>query len=185
MPKSNIVEVLEMMKPTKNYFLDRYFLKGHTKEDLGQYIDMAIVEGNRQYDPSKGMKRRTFLYMVIKRKIVSLIKREGYKKRKIHHNATSFEHYQSRKINEESTLTFHDIIDDYKNIENDTIISLELSKFIDSLSKMEKRSILGQAQGYSYEEIAQNYDYSIKAVDNAIQRARDKARRIGLDKLVV
>ncbi len=63
-------------------------------------------------------------------------------------------------------------------VENGEELSFVLFQCENELSKLERSVVFCQMSGLSYEETSEKLGISVKAVDNALQRARKKLKRI-------
>ena len=106
----------------------------------------------------------TYASVCIKNEILKAVKKVNRKKNQVLNNALEYDEHKSTKDPEE-------ILIDYENY---TYI---LNKINSNLSKLEKRVLKLFLQGKSYSEISKTLSCSLKVVDNALNRARQKLKK--------
>ena len=155
-------EIIKSVAPMI-WTLARGLAKGapHNAEDLAQTGLFAVSAAIKSYDEGKGAKFSTYAHMCAKRRMLDEVKKE------------------SRRI---TALNIEDILGTREGdgfdaavdalIDKDTIeeIAAGLSGF--ELEVMSLRAV----ENLSYAEIAERLNSNLKAVDNAVARARKKAR---------
>jgi RNA polymerase sporulation-specific sigma factor len=130
----------------------------YNAEDLAQTGLLAVAGAIKTYDESKGAKFSTYAHMCAKRRMLDEIKKDGRRIKTVN-------------IDDAAGLREKGEIDD-AIIDKDIIdgISAVLSGFeLEAL-------ILRAIEKLSYADIAKKLNSSVKAVDNAVARARKKAR---------
>ncbi len=157
--------------PTINYFLSVLNCSENDREDLTQEALMALYSAAGVYDFSSSS-FSTFASVCIKRSIISSLRRFSGKKNipqsvivALDENTIDSEQNpESTVINKESYIHFSDKI------------KLSLSSF--------EYSVLTAYLRYgSYTDIANSLGVSVKDVNNALQRARKKIRKINRSNL--
>lgn len=142
-----------------------FFLAGGDSEDLIQEAMFGLLKAIREFDPSRDVSFRTFAEVCIRNRIRSVVSAAVRDKYSPLNNSVSME---SDSI----------ILDDAFGPEESLIHREErverLQHLKKKLSPLEKKVLQLYLKGFSYEEIAQQVDRSVKSVDNAVQRIRHK-----------
>lgn len=163
--KQAVSLVMEQHKPKVKTIARRYFLMGGDLDDLVQEGMIGLFNAINTFDPAKSGNFEAFACLCIKREIINCIKRNNTDKTKLLNNVLP--------LDEISENAFEVVSPEKAVLDREDDIWLEgvLDK---TLSKMEKKVVSAFINGFSYTEIAQNNGVSVKAVDNALQRARVK-----------
>lgn len=139
-----------------------------SNEDLMQEGMLGFLDAVKKFDPSKGVPFKAFAETCINNRIVSAVRTNFNSKNAALSNAVSFETENA------------DIVagDDPADIISDKFETEYLSALLNSgLSDFEKNVIDLRLQNKSYAQIASELCRSEKAVDNAIQRIKNKMQR--------
>ncbi len=147
-----------------------YFLAGGDEEDLCQEGLIGLFAAANAYDEEKqgSSSFKTFAYRCIKSRILNAISLSHAEKHRALNDSVSI----TQMENESSGVS-----------PEDTIINEEtLNEFIDSikgqLSPFEIQVFNLYVAGNKYTEIARTLGKSPKSVDNAIQRIKEKTKRL-------
>ncbi len=146
------------------------YLVGGDREDLIQEGRMGLFAAMGDYDPQAGASFATFATLCIGRAMTRAIEKNNRKK--------------NSPLNESVPLPEDDQspIDDFDDPEQ-LLISAERrneleNEIMKALSPMERQVFADLVEGYDYKYIALKLGKSAKSVDNAIQRIRQKVKRI-------
>ena len=149
--------------PTVDYLTVKYGLLSD-REDILQEATFSLYSAIGSYDAGKSS-FSTFAFTVIKRVIISFIKRNSRKK----------------DIPDELLQPLNDFeIADFNNPEKILLEKESLKSLTDTikleLSKLELEVLGLFLTGMTYEDIASHLSLSTKAVDNALSRIRKKLK---------
>lgn len=141
---------------------------GVEPDDLFQEGIIGLLSAIRSYRPKHGASFETFAYLCITNRLRSAIlaaKRAGH--------AVSYDAWQEeRPLSEEPQAD----ADPQEIVAGREEMARWRQKVLERLSDFEQQAIGLYISGYSYEEIASMLHHTVKAVDNALQRARRKLR---------
>lgn len=154
-----------------------YYLKKGDVEDLVQEARIGFMDAIKVYDFDKGKKFKNFAYICMKRRIYSIIKNSNRYKNKILNEAISIYEYERKNCKEGKFGTDFEkgLVPGPEEIVLKKEFYNNVSKIADKyLSEFERKILNKRLEGFSYSDIEKNYDTSIKAVDNAVQRIRKK-----------
>ena len=178
---SKVLELCKgrIIKKISSYGLFRF------KEDIIQLANIEIWKSFFYFDPEVG-DFGALVNTIIKRAVISFIKWLNRERTTLDREASSLSTIVYE--NESGALELQSCIPDKDtNLEEDLIDSYEntrlFSKLYDRLSFMEKKVFTafikfwgtGTCSIRNYEDIGKVTGYSIKQVDNTLQRIRDKA----------
>ncbi len=157
-----------------------YFLVGGENEDLIQEGMIGLIKAMKDFDITKGASFNTFADLCISRQMITAIRRANSKKYQPLNSSYSLNTFLLNEKNEE--IEYIDLLESKDKSPEEVLISYEntenIYKLIESeLSKLEKEVIHRYLKGNSYQEIAMNLDKTEKAVDNALQRVRNKLQK--------
>ena len=171
-------EILAQRKQLVNSVVRKYFLIGGDTEDLIQEGVYALFKAVRAYDKTKNSSFDAYAYMVIERRIISIIKSANSKKNLPLNEAV--------KVNNQGTISTDDNDDgvgymissadpDPENelLDNDSYNEL-MAKIKETLSVYENKVLELYLEGYNYNDIALKLDVLSKSVDNALNRIKNK-----------
>ena len=156
--------------------------RGYDFNDLVQEGMIGLSEAINSFEEQRDVQFYTFANLCIDRQIATFIRNISRDKHKVLNDSISFE---SSTNTAGRPLT--DIILDDKNIDTQEIyVRLEQEKdLIEKINKLlsdkEKEVFDLRIQGFSYKEIANLLNTSIKTVDNTIVRIKNKIQ----DQLIV
>lgn len=158
----------------------QYFLPGAEQIDLIQEARLGFCKAVKDFNPQKSKDFWRFTKLCIERWVITAVITATRDKHLPLNMAYSF-YRPISEFNTESELLVDVIV--YEEIEP---IDSKLAKIDDyrrlldnlSLTKLETRVLRLFGQGESYRDIADTLGCSTKSVDNALTRARTKARSI-------
>ena len=157
-----------------------FFIKGLDRDDVVQEGLVGLYKAVRDYRSDRAASFRGFAQLCIHRQLVSAIKRANRQKHSPLNCSTSID----RSIDYgESNRSYLEIISNKEEDLEERYIYQEqlrlLFKAIDEeLTDLEKEVFMQYLENRSYQEISANLQVNIKAVDNALQRARKKVEKI-------
>lgn len=177
--------LLKKYSPLVKKSIRTLYLIGADTEDLLQEGMIGLFKAIRHYeeDNRQGSSFYTFAKLCVDRQLYSAIKLSNRKK---HFPLNSYISFYS-KINETDTELIENLEAGSEFNPEFIILDQENASSIEDvleehLSKMEKNVLHLYLEGNSYIDIAGVIGKTPKAVDNAIQRIRDKVRKLYLDK---
>lgn len=154
-----------------------YLLGGET-EDLIQEGMIGLFQAVQRFDPARQVKFSTFARLCIDRKLYTAVTASNRKKNDALNYAMSIDDDKETDGGVSYTLGESLMSDQDTNPESYIIAEenrTDLERLLAGcLSKMEYQVISYYRNGISYTEIAQKMNRTPKAIDNAIQRARNK-----------
>jgi RNA polymerase sporulation-specific sigma factor len=138
----------------------KYYVLGMDKEDIIQEGLIGLFEAIRNYNPDKNITFKTYLYFIVKKKFLVLLRNSNRQKRikeviELGENIL----YEDKKINE---------------IENKQIIE----KVKEKLSDLESSVLEFYLLNYTINEIAKELNLSIKTIDNSYKRIKIKIKEV-------
>lgn len=177
--------LLQKYSPLVRKSIRTLYLIGADTEDLLQEGMIGLFKAIQHYENNNAQNASfyTFAKLCIDRQIYSAIKLSNRKK---HFPLNSYISFYS-KINETDTELIENLEAGNESNPEHIILDRENTTSIEDvleehLSKMEKIVLHLYLEGNSYADIAVAIDKTPKAVDNAIQRIRDKVKKLYLDK---
>lgn len=177
--------LLKKYSPLVKKSIRTLYLIGADTEDLLQEGMIGLFKAIRHYeeDNRQSSSFYTFAKLCVDRQLYSAIKLSNRKK---HFPLNSYISFYS-KINETDTELIENLEAGSESNPEFIILDQENASSIEDvleehLSKMEKNVLHLYLKGNSYIDIAGVIGKTPKAVDNAIQRIRDKVRKLYLDK---
>lgn len=157
-----------------------FFIKGLDREDVIQEGLVGLYKAVRDYREDRAASFRGFAQLCIHRQLVSAIKRANRQKHIPLNSSTSID----KSIDfGEGSRSFKEILPNKNENLEEKYIYQEQLKFLfgiidEQLTELEKEVFMQYLENKSYQEISSNLDVNIKAVDNALQRARKKIDKI-------
>lgn len=154
-----------------------FFLPGSDRDDLLQEARYALWDACRCYRPERGVTFRTFASRVIRKQLVSKVIVANRGKHLVLTRAI-----REGRNDEGDLVPILDLLADLGSDPADVLVAREefdrvVRVVCDDLSPLERRAVIGFANGLSYAEIEGVHDAaSVKQVDNALSRARKKLR---------
>jgi len=152
-----------------------YFLAGGDSEDLIQEGMLGLLSAIRTFDPDKGAKFSTYAEFCVRRRIYSAIKSASGNK---HTPLNSYISLESPQLDETAAHNAS-----FLRVPEDFVIAREHAGEVEkllygSLSKLESGILELYLEGISYKDMAIRLEKPEKAIDNAIQRIRQKLSKI-------
>lgn len=155
-----------------------YFVAGGTVDDTVQEGMIGLYRAIMSFDPDKNDCFQAFASMCIRRRVMTAMDSANRQKYQPLNTSISL-----NKPVQEDGLTLGDVIEDESQNPEKIYISSEKKynakvRLNQMLSNLEKRILIQYLQEKSYEEIAEKLGISVKSVDNAIQRIKNKISRL-------
>lgn len=150
-----------------------YFLIGGERDDLIQEGMLGLLSAVRSFSPENGTHFQVYAEKCIRRRILDAIKKSNRYKNSPLNEYVSFTSPEF----DESQLTVSVSTDPESIVINDEQNDELKAQIKDSLSKFENKVFDLYLEGMSYSEMADNLGVSLKSVDNAVQRIRNKVER--------
>lgn len=156
-----------------------YFLSGAEQDDVVQEGMIGLYKAIRDYRDDKRAHFRSFAELCVTRQIISAVKSATRQKHTPLCGYTSLQ----RGFGEDGEGCLADILADDRGVDPEKIvIERELSECLsgealEDLSELEYEVLQGYLDGRSYEAMSGRLGRPMKAVDNALQRAKRKAGR--------
>lgn len=167
----------------KNYkkliFLNsrNYFLIGADQDDLLQEGMIGLIKAIKAFDETKNASFKTFATLCIKRQLITAIKSSNAQKNIALNSASGnfLENDDGKEVSYAKGM--HSYI---HYTPEEIILSKEKVTDLDRFSKekfsaSEREVFLLLIKGYTYREIAERLDKSLKTIDNTIQRIKRKS----------
>lgn len=163
-----------------------YFLPGADQEDLIQEGMIGLYQAILSYDETKKSSFSSFADIVVSRHILNAIRRSNRKKNGPLNHYISLDSAAGEKTDPEfgdgSSLLDTIILKRNQNpeelvIDKETysVITYELGR---QLSRFEKSVFELSSQGMDYQEIAKELGKTPKSIDNALQRIKNKYKKL-------
>lgn len=164
-------------KPLAATVVRDYFLPGAERADLHVIALAALAKACGDYDPAKSS-FAGFARMAITRGVISAIKSATRKRRDPRKVTVASQKRLSEGV---STATwFEKVVEAASANEASEELCDEwrakITQGLQTLTELERNSLVLHAQGYTYEQIGGRIGCPPKKVDNALQRARRKLR---------
>jgi len=157
-----------------------FFIKGLDREDVIQEGLVGLYKAVRDYREDRASSFRGFAQLCIHRQMVSAIKRANRQKHIPLNSSTSID----KTIDYgEGSRSFKEVLPNSdENVEERYIYQEQLKILFhiidEQLTELEKEVFIQYLENKSYQEISADLKLNIKAVDNALQRARKKIEKI-------
>ena len=158
-----------------------YFLIGADREDIVQEGMIGLYKAIRDFRVTKLTSFRAFAEMCITRQIITAIKTATRQK---HKPLNSYVSLNKPVFDEDSDRTLIDIVASAKISNPEEIIigredfSIIESKMSRLLSPLEMQVLRKYIEGKSYFEVADELKRSVKSIDNALQRVKNKLEKL-------
>lgn len=171
--------MLKKYAPLVKKSIRTLYLIGADTEDLSQEGMIGLFKAVQNYKDGNKASFYTFAKVCIDRQIYSAIKASNRKKHSPLNGYVSF----YSKGNEEYGELINSLEADHNSNPEHVILDQENTSRIEDLlqthlSRMEKEVLPMYLDGKSYTEIAEKMGKSTKSVDNAVQRIRDKVKKL-------
>lgn len=171
--------LLKKYSPLVKKSIRTLYLIGADTEDLSQEGMIGLFKAIQNYHTDNSASFYTFAKICIDRQIYSAIKASNRKK---HSPLNSYISFYSRGSEDETELINNLEAGNDSNPEH-VILDKENTSYIEtlleeSLSKLEKAVFHLYLDGKSYSEIAASLNKPVKSIDNAVQRIREKVKKL-------
>lgn len=176
---SAIEYMLKKYSPLVKKSIRTLYLIGADTEDLSQEGMIGLFKAIQGYQTNNTASFYTFAKLCIDRQIYSAIKASNRKK---HSPLNSYISFYSRMNEDEIELI--DNLEASMNSNPEQIVldrenTMNIEVILDEhLSNMEKQVLALYLDGKSYSDIATKLGKTNKSIDNAIQRIRDKVKKL-------
>lgn len=173
--------LLKKYSPLVKKSIRTLYLIGADTEDLSQEGMIGLFKAIQNYQPDNSASFYTFAKLCIDRQIYSAIKAS---KRKKHSPLNTYISFYSKANTEDTKLidnleAGNDSNPEHIILDRESTIHIE-NLLKEHLSKLEKEVLPLYLDGMPYSEIAALLGKSTKSIDNAIQRIREKVKRLYL-----
>lgn len=159
----------------------KFFIKGSEEQDVVQEGMVGLFKAIQDYDPQTQVSFSHFARLCISRQIYKAIEAADRKKNQPLNSYVSIFDSEDEEIPNRQIIE-NILADDVQNPENVWIDAEKTEQIVEqiikNLSKMELEVFFYMVQGLDYHTIAVKMDKTEKNIDNAIQRIRQKVRRI-------
>ncbi|MBE2318381.1 sigma-70 family RNA polymerase sigma factor [Solirubrobacter sp. CPCC 204708] len=184
-------QLLKLYEPMVRRIAHRYFVPGAESEDLAQEARMAIIDATRRWDSNRRVPFSSFAWLCATREARMVVDAARANKHRILTSATSMDagsggfledhgglslvvgkNRRSGRVTSWAGAPDHDPV-------AKTLAREQLHLVVRrgaALSPLERRSLALAAEDCSYREIADELHVGVRAVNNALQRARAKLR---------
>lgn len=165
-------ELIMRYKPLVKNRARLFYLEGGDREDLLQEGMIGLFKAVKEFDCQKEASFATFARICITRQMLSAIEAAGRKKHIFLNESLSLE-----QLDEVQLADRAGVADGPEKIffEQENIKQL-IASINKKLSPMEKRVLELYISGMDYIEIADTMNKSVKSIDNALQRIRNKMK---------
>lgn len=175
-------ELIERFTGLAAFIAREYFVQGADEDDTRQEAVIGIWNAIRSWQPGYAASAKSFVTLCIRRHLATcaLTGSRG-KHRPLTESTRVITNEYGEPLDAVDALPTHgaDPLDILLRREQ----LAELSVRLRSLTPLETRALLGVANGISYAELARVSDSSVKAIDNAMQRALAKLDSLNLKRL--
>lgn len=144
----------------------KYSARGYEHNDFVQEGLLGLWNAAKSYSKDKGMSFRNYASTVVERRFISIIRKQNSKKAIPDSALVTLEGVDQNLIPAESSP--EDLVIP------DVRLALIKERIREVLSRLEYDVLLSYADGMTYADIASLLGISVKAVDNALSRARRK-----------
>jgi RNA polymerase sporulation-specific sigma factor len=159
----------------------RYFLPGASREDVLQEARIGFYKAIRDFDHDDGTPFASFAVLAIQRQLITALKASRRKKHVHHTSALSLDAPLGEDSGSEpleAVLPSQSADDPAQRAARDALREALLQGVMDAkLSDLEAEVLLHRAQGMMYQQIADELNKPVKAIDNALQRLQAKVKR--------
>lgn len=174
-------KILEAYKPLVLNRASHYFLKLSSRDDLVQEGMIALFKAVLKCPEERFSDFSAYAFNAVDNRLKDLLKHEQTGKAQVEIQALSLEadkrsNSTSDKLRQGDTIKANVATPEDFVLADESMAQL-LKALDDCLSKQEEEVLRAAMQGQSYEEIAQEFALSVKAVDSTLQRARRKLRQ--------
>ena len=181
-------------KPIMDFLMEKYkglvrqkakamYLWGGENDDLIQEGMIGLFKAVEDYEPDAGASFYSFAELCISRQMYTAIKASQRKKHLPLNSYVSLYTSGKREDGKEALPLAETIEAGEESNPEELLLNTEYAnafeeELMDQLSKLENRVLYLHLMGMDYLKIAEVMDKSPKAIDNALQRIKGKARHI-------
>ncbi len=178
--KKAIEKLLNDNKKVIQSKVSKYYVKGMEREDLEQEASIAFLDCIKTFNPEENDNFPAFASLCIERRLITILTSSQRQKNMALNTSLSLDKMIS--ITDEDNILFLDLLESDEDTTEEKLIKQErlkeLKKKTKSVLSIFEQDVLEEyLKGYSYKEIAENFDTNEKAIDNAIQRIRNKLNK--------
>lgn len=163
--------LLERYKPLMRSLSLRYFIRGADRDDVVQEAMIALFKTVQNYDPDEGFSFAAAAARRSEQAVIDAIRKAEAKKNKILNDSVSLENYEPGQDELGRLAAAFEFPE-----RNAAELAEKLKQIQKLLSPMEYEVFFRRLKGLSYQEIAADLGSDTKAVDNALQRIRNKMK---------
>ncbi|WP_121247888.1 sigma-70 family RNA polymerase sigma factor [Solirubrobacter pauli] len=185
--------LLKLYEPMVRTIASRYFVPGAEPEDLAQEARMAILDATPRWEPARGVPFSSFAWMCATREARTVVQAARARKHLLLTLAASIdaldEHPQrsqspwasavARKQTRRTPVAMQ-LVGPPDDDPVTKVISREQLRLVArrgrALSPLERRALALATTDHTHHEIAETLHVGVRAVNNALQRARCKLR---------
>ena len=173
--------ILEKYKPLVRKKTNAMYLIGGETEDLIQEGMIGLFKAIRDFREEKESSFYHFAELCINRQLYSALEASNRKKHLPLNSYVSLSGSENEDgVSMEELLPFISENPEQRIIEQEIWDDFQ-KKLSGNLSKMEKQVLMQYLDGYNYIQIAKQMQKPPKSIDNALQRIRQKIRKIQQD----
>ena len=173
--------ILEKYKPLVRKKTNAMYLIGGETEDLIQEGMIGLFKAVRDFREEKESSFYHFAELCINRQLYSALEASNRKKHLPLNSYVSLSGSENEDgVPMEELLPFISENPEQRIIEQEIWDDFQ-KKLSGNLSKMEKQALMQYLDGYNYIQIAKQMQKPPKSIDNALQRIRQKIRKIQQD----
>lgn len=172
--------ILERYKELVRVEANKLFIQGGEHDDLFQEGMIGLMKAVREYKMDSEASFHTFARVCVSRQMYTAIEAAARKK---HMPLNTYLSIHGGDEQEYNNLDLEYIVTNRNENPERIYIGKEMETsfseyLMDKLSEFEKEILLHHIMGMDYKEIATKLDKEAKAVDNGIQRIKQKARNV-------
>ena len=154
----------------------QYFNDQLDNDDFFQEGTLSLLKAVKSYTPDSGTSFKTYAGICIERRFISIIKSGNRKKRMPQENVVSI-----HSISDEMLLNSNeDTLDPIDLVVEKELLSSKKDHIKNILSPLEYNVLSLHIVGYGYKKISKVLNISLKSVDNALQRIKNKLKNLEL-----
>ena len=163
-----------LAKQVENYrkrLCRQFFLPGADREDLEQEAMLGFAQAVADYQPGRGVVFTEYAMMCMRNAVVASVRKATRNKHQLLNQACSLEPLMaaaSRQAGPEEVVA------------NRSLLCSLFEQLRENLSSLELTALIRRAEGVTVREIARALDVAEKNVENALFRARKKAKQASL-----
>ncbi len=172
--------LLDRYGPVVETIARDYFWAGADVEDVVQEGMIGLYKAVRSYSPSASLRFHSFAKLCIRRQMITALKAATRHKHAFLNSSVAIAECGGN--NPESALTDEMIADrdtgDPERIVISRVTWADIRRLaLRTLSQLEWQALVNYIVGEPYQDIAKQLGYSVKQIDNALQRAKRKIIR--------